>query len=438
MSINPLRWTLSAQVIVALLSGMLLGIFGGSDAYFYNLDNGDLGQIGLLIIRLLKALAIPLILFSILDTFLQTHIAARSGMRLVVICLTNVTVAFAIALTLMNGLKPGLDWRGEIDRLLAKLVTPEPSAATGAKPSLDPLQNLSGYIPHSLLDPLINNNVIAVVLLALLFGAALGSLKRHPPSDNALDLEPLAAMINAIHLLLIRTLHWVVRLVPLAVLCLVAQAVGKAGLGIFEQLAGYVGIITLGLCLHGLIYYPLAAWALSGRSPREYLGKGLNAILAGLSTNSSLATVPITLQCLKRMCVADGPARLAVCAGTNLNNDGVTLYEAMTALFLAQALGFDLDIIQQMVIILASLMAGVGIAGVPEAGLIVLPLVLNAAGLPDSVVVAAIPLVAPVDWFLARVRSGVNVLSDLLVAILLDTWEKHSPTMEQGNRPNSE
>jgi DAACS family dicarboxylate/amino acid:cation (Na+ or H+) symporter len=143
-----------------------------------------------------------------------------------------------------------------------------------------------------------------------------------------------------------------------------------------------------------------------------------------MSTNSSLATVPITLQCLKRMGVGDNSAKLAVCAGTNLNNDGVTLYEAMTALFLAQAIGLDLDAGQQIVIVFAALMAGIGIAGVPEAGLIVLPLVLGAAGLPETVVAAAIPLIAPVDWILARLRSAVNVLSDMLVALLLDAWEQ--------------
>jgi DAACS family dicarboxylate/amino acid:cation (Na+ or H+) symporter len=122
--------------------------------------------------------------------------------------------------------------------------------------------------------------------------------------------------------------------------------------------------------------------------------------------------------------VGDNSARLAVCAGTNLNNDGVTLYEAMTALFLAQAIGLDLDAGQQIVIVFAALMAGIGIAGVPEAGLIVLPLVLGAAGLPETVVAAAIPLIAPVDWILARLRSAVNVLSDMLVALLLDAWEQ--------------
>jgi Na+/H+-dicarboxylate symporter len=107
--------------------------------------------------------------------------------------------------------------------------------------------------------------------------------------------------------------------------------------------------------------------------------------------------------------------------GTNLNNDGVTLYEAMAALFLAQALGFDLALANQLLIVVASIIAGAGIAGIPEAGLIVLPLVLSAAGLPDHVIVAAIPLIMTVDWIIARARSGVNVMSDMLVAILLDT-----------------
>jgi DAACS family dicarboxylate/amino acid:cation (Na+ or H+) symporter len=102
----------------------------------------------------------------------------------------------------------------------------------------------------------------------------------------------------------------------------------------------------------------------------------------------------------------------------------------MTALFLAQAIGFDLDVGQQIVIVLAAWMAAAGIAGVPEAGLIVLPLVLSAAGLPETVVAAAIPLIAPIDWFIARLRSAVNVLSDMLVAILLDRWDRRDDSRD--------
>jgi len=427
MSLHPKRWPLSVRVLLGLFLGILLGLYGGPNSYFLGITNADLGQIGMLIIRLLKALAIPLILFGILDAFIQTRITARSGLRLICICLFNVTMAFVVGLSLLNGLKPGLAWRDHIDKLIAQ-APHHPTSPALATASLDPLKNLSGYIPQSLLEPILNNNVILIVLMAILFGAALSSLRHQPPEHGSVALRPLEDSISALYQLMVRVLGWVVKIIPLAVLCLVAQAVGKSGIGIFSDLAGYLGIIALGLCLHGLIYYPLMAWLAGGVSPRKYLGNGSDAVLSGMSTNSSLATVPITLQCLKRLGVSEYSSRLAACAGTNLNNDGVTLYEAMTALFLAQAIGLDLDAGQQIIIVLAALMAGVGIAGVPEAGLIVLPLVLGAAGLPESIVAAAIPLIAPVDWILARLRSAVNVLSDMLVALLLDAWERRSPT----------
>jgi Na+/H+-dicarboxylate symporter len=178
--------------------------------------------------------------------------------------------------------------------------------------------------------------------------------------------------------------------------------------------------MLLGLAVHALVYYPLVAWLVGKKSPKIYLGQGADAIMTAVSCNSSLATVPVTLQCLERMQVSPQSSRLAACIGTNLNNDGITLYEAMAALFLAQALGFNLPMVNQLLIVVASIIAGAGVAGIPEAGLIVLPLVLSAAGLPDQVIVAAIPLIMTVDWIIARARSGVNVMSDMLVAILLD------------------
>jgi Na+/H+-dicarboxylate symporter len=178
-----------------------------------------------------------------------------------------------------------------------------------------------------------------------------------------------------------------------------------------------------GLAIHSLIYYPLVAWLVGKKSPKVYIGQGADAIMTAVSCNSSLATVPVTLRCLERMNVSPQSSRLAACVGTNLNNDGITLYEAMAALFLAQALGYDLPMAKQILIVLASIIAGAGVAGIPEAGLIVLPLVLAAAGLPDHVIIAAIPLIMTVDWIIARARSGVNVMSDMLVAILLDAGQ---------------
>jgi Na+/H+-dicarboxylate symporter len=202
----------------------------------------------------------------------------------------------------------------------------------------------------------------------------------------------------------------------------VAQVVGKAGLGVFKVLWVFLATMLLGLGLHALGYYPLVAWLVGRKSPRRYLGQGADAIVTGLSCNSSLATVPVTLSCLDRMGVSKTSARMAACVGTNLNNDGITLYEAMAAIFVAQAVGAELGLSKQIVIVLQSVVAGAGVAGIPEAGLIVLPLVLGSAGLPEPVIVAALPLIMTVDWIIARVRSGVNVMSDMVVAILLDAW----------------
>jgi DAACS family dicarboxylate/amino acid:cation (Na+ or H+) symporter len=416
---------LSLRVVIAVALGTLLGLWGGTEPYLGSYGNADLGQLGMLVIRLLKALAVPLILFAIMDAFLRAPITARAGGRLVAICAVNVSVAFIIGLTLMNLLRPGEVLQGRIEQLAVQMSAAAPSekGKSLADVSLDPVKNLAGLMPQTLLQPLIENNVIAVVLIGLLFGAALGQMKRREGETDVPDVRPLENLIAAVYHTLVHVLNWVIEVIPFAVFGLVAHVVGRAGFAIFADLAPFLGVILLGLFLHGFVYYPMAAWLWGGKTPGTYLKHGADAVLTGFSANSSLATIPVTLRCLHTMGIREHSSRLAVCAGTNFNNDGITLYEAMAALFLAQALGYQAGLGQQLVIMLSALMAGAGVAGIPEAGLIVLPLVLSAAGLPEAIVAAAIPVVAPVDWIIARVRSVVNVLSDMLVAILLDAWE---------------
>ena len=142
--------------------------------------------------------------------------------------------------------------------------------------------------------------------------------------------------------------------------------------------------------------------------------------MTGFSINSSLATAPLTLEALKRLKVSDSSARLSACIGTNFNNDGITLYEAITALFIAQAAGMLLPLGQQLTILMAALAGSMGIAGIPNSGLIILTLVLKAAELPEETVQLALPIVYSIDFLNARFRSAVNVMGDMQVAILLD------------------
>lgn len=409
----PWALPLYVKVLIGVLLGAILGVLATGHPWVQ-----ELGKVGMLVIRLLKALATPLILFAILDAFLRTRITARQGGRLVGICLFNVGVAFCIGLFILNVFKPGLAWRGHLDELMAD-VHPHQLKKPAEDLDLHPIALLDSFVPENLVSPFVENDVITVVLCALLAGAALRKMKERKPAT----MRQLERAIELIFETLIQMLEWVIQLVPLAVFCVIAAVVARSGLGVFAQLWVFLATALAGLAFHSLVYYPTAAWLVGKRSPREFLGKGADAILTGLSTNSSLATVPVTLKVLtEKLGVSPQSARLSACVGTNLNNDGITLYEVMAALFLAQAIGFDLGLGEQLVVLVASLLAAVGVAGIPEAGLIVLPLVLGAAGLPPAVVGSAIPLILTVDWIIARCRSGVNVMGDMLVALMLDAF----------------
>jgi Na+/H+-dicarboxylate symporter len=412
------------RVLIGVVLGTLCGLAFGEGSIVLGLTNKHLGDLGLLVIRLLRALAIPLIFFGVVDAFVRTDISGRQGLKLVAICGVNVTVAFLIGMTLMNVFRPGEAWKDRLAEIEAEVGGPARKAPEGT--SLDPMKNISGYVPANLIDPFQkdNGNVISVVFLAVLLGVSLRRLIAAQRPDS--PVSRLGELAQGGFEAMVAVLSMVVQAIPFAVFGVLAQVVGRDGTRVFGDLAIYVVAMVSGLSLHALGYYTLAAWLVGRRSPRVYLGEGAPAILSGMSMNSSLATVPLTLQSLARMKISDASSRLSACVGTNLNNDGIVLYDAMAALFLCQALGYNLSFEQQVLVALASLMAGIGISGIPDAGLLVLPLVLTTVGLPDALVLGILPVLFSVDWLIGRVRSGVNVMSDMLVAIMLDRFRAGS------------
>jgi len=416
---------LYVRVLIGVALGTVFGLIFGEGPIVFGITNKSLGELGLLVIRLLRAMAVPLIFFAVVDAFVRTEISGRQGLRLLAICAVNVCVAFLLGMTLINVFHPGDVWKDRLADIEAAAGGSARSAPEGL--SLDPLKNLAGYIPSNLVDPFQkgNGNVIMVVFLAVLLGVAMRRLVAAQGKDSSV--ARLADLAEGGFETLVMVLRMIVEAIPFAVFGVLAQVIGRDGTKVFGDLSVYVLAMVSGLSIHALGYYTLAAWLIGRRSPRVYFGEGAPAITAGMSMNSSLATVPLTLQSLKNMKVSDASARLSACVGTNLNNDGIVLYDAMAALFLSQALGYDLSFSQQAVVALASLMAGIGISGVPDAGLIVLPLVLSTVGLPEAVIVGVIPVLFSVDWLIGRVRSGVNVMSDMLVAILLDRFGGAAP-----------
>lgn len=211
-------------------------------------------------------------------------------------------------------------------------------------------------------------------------------------------------------------LHWVLDLVPLAVLCTVAQVVGVKGFEPFAKLAWFIGAVVIGLFLQAVWYLArirYGCWV----SPKRVLLGMRDALVMAFSTSSSAATMPVTYACLRdNVGLREESAAMGALVGSNFNNDGTALYEAMAALFIAQMIGIPLSMPQQLIVVLMSIVASIGAAGIPEAGLVTMTLVFEAVHLPKEYIF----LLLPVDWFLDRCRTAINVLGDVNVSCMLE------------------
>lgn len=397
--LSPPRFPLYLQILAGIILGMLTGVLLGKDA-------GPLGEIGRLVIQLVKLFAVPLLLFAILDAFLKTDIAGRAAGRMIAITSVNTAIALLIGLGLSNWLKPGR-------HMTLPAISGPPPAPPG---KIEFLKTISGYIPTNFVDPFRENLVITIILLSVVIGLALRAVKQEQTSRGESGYRAIEDLVSTAFRSTEILLAWVIRLIPFAVFGVVAKTIGEQGFAPLRGLAVYVGVALLGLAIHVFVTYQAWIVFVARMSLRTFWRGARDPVLYAMGAASSLATLPVTLAALDRMKVTPQSARLAACVGTNLNNDGILLYEAMAVLFVAQVHGLDLSIGQQLVAAFGCIVAGVGISGIPDAGLISLTVVLTTVGLPIEIV----PLLFTVDWLVGRTRAMTNVVSDMLVAVLLD------------------
>jgi DAACS family dicarboxylate/amino acid:cation (Na+ or H+) symporter len=395
------RVPLYVQILGAMALGLALGPALG--AY-----EAQLGELGKLVIQLIKAAATPLLFLAIVSSILKTEIEGRAAVRLLFWATVNASIALAIGLSISNLFQPGF--------ALSEIARPSAGAlASYANKKIDLAGVLGGLVPTSFVTPFAENLVLSIVLLALFTGFAL----RRVRSEQAASGEQGARMIEDVVSSLLRVmevvLSWVIKLIPFAVFGVVTKAVGEHGYAPLRGLAVYVMVGLGGLALHILITYQAWIVLFTPMTLRTFWREAREPVIYAAGANSSLATLPITLRALDRLGVPRSASTLGACVGTNFNNDGILLYEGMAVLFVAQASGIHLSLVQQLVAAATCMVAAMGVAGVPEAGFISLALVLNTVGLP----VELLPLLLTVDWIVARGRSITNVLSDMLLSILV-------------------
>ncbi|MEN9724354.1 MAG: hypothetical protein RJB38_2340 [Pseudomonadota bacterium] len=386
-------------IFLALVSGAFFGVFLSEFTTFLP----QLSEVSKIIIQLIKAIAVPLLFFAIVNAVSQTLVTWRQAVRLFLVSGLNATVALAIGLGLSHLVQPG--------RFLRELWSQSGATGGSAAPPVLPewgfWKTLSSWIPTSVVQPFYENAVIPVVVLALVFGLAL----KHEDESS-----PIREVLTALQRLVERMLFSVTRWIPLAVFASVAASVAKSGFRPFLGLFPYLGVAILGLTLHIAVTYQSWIVFFARISLRRFWREAREPIVQSFATNSSLATLPFTLRALDRLGVSRRASALGACVGTNLNNDGIVLYEGMAFLFVAQAMGLDLSWSQQVAAAGLCLVTAMGIAGVPEAGFVSLALVLSTVGISTE----NLGLLLSVDWILGRARSITNVLSDMVVSIAVD------------------
>ena len=392
------------RIVVAAGLGVMLGLALGPHA-------DGLETAGKLLLRWLGALAAPLILLAVMQAILTTDVKGRTGVKLAYLLITNTLAAIAIGLLVANLLKPGA------------LTEPLEHSEPPIKDERGIGEQFLDNIPRSLFGPFTDEgSIISVVILALLFGFALRRLRDDPRIQGVKDFLDIGLRT------LIVVLHWIVDLLPFAVLAIVADLIGTKGFESFEALGWFVIAVLIALSLQVLFYLTrirIGSWA----RPWHVLRGVRDALVMAFSTASSTVTMPVTYERLQsRVGLRKESASMGAMVGANFNNDGTALYEAMAALFVSQLLAIELSLIDQCQVVLLAIVASVGAAGIPEAGLVTMVLVFKTVGLPPEY----IGMLLPIDWFLDRCRTAVNVMGDVTVSCLLD-GRKREPAATNGN-----
>ena len=368
------------------------------------------GFVGQLFIRLLKLIIIPLILASIVTGILQMtgpRDLGRVGVRTIGYYLLTTLLSVTMGLWVVNLLQPGVGLELSIGSVEALEPTPLGEV-------------FLGIVPENPIHAFASGDMLPTIFVAILVGLGLLVIGEKG--------RPLAEVFEALNDLVLTVTDWIMRLAPIGVAGLLVETLLDPELidivAFFSDLGMYMVAVLAGLFVHAAITLPLLLLLFAHRSPLKYLSAMSPALLTAFSTASSSATYPLTRECATdRAKVSEKSADFVLPLGATINMDGTALYEACASIFIANALGFDLALTQQIVIVITATLAAIGAAGVPSAGLVTMIIVLESVGLPAE----GYGLVVAVDRLLDMCRTCVNVWGDSVGAAVVESWLGREP-----------
>ncbi len=391
---------LPVGIVMGLIAGVLAGLYAPAFAE-------ATAWTGTFFMNSLKMVILPLIITSVIAGVGRIGDVKKLGQKgLLTLLYFGCTTAIAVGIGIVIADVLGF---GERSLDVSSVQAPEGQAYSRGYSDL-----LLSFVTPNLFQSLARMDILPVLLFCLLFGGALALQgERATPIFRAMEVME-KAVISIVHLVLV--------FAPLGVYGLIAARTAATGEAFFDEILSlryYARNVLLALGIHGFLVLPLVYWLLAKKNPFRFLLNSLPVFGTAFSTASSSATLPLTMSVLEeKENVSPASTGFVLPLGATVNMDGTALYEAMAALFIAHVFGVELDLSSQIVIFLTATLAAIGAAGIPEAGLVTMAIVLRAVGLP----LEGIALLLSIDWFLDRCRTTVNVMGDMVGASIIDRF----------------
>jgi len=397
---KKIKSNLALQIFISLLLAIAAGLLLGKQAAF---ANAYIKPFGTIFLNLLKFIVCPIVLFSILCGMISMKDIRKVGsigLKTIVYYLLTTAVAIVIGLLmgqLMKGFFPVLS----TSDLVYEAKEPTPF-----------MNVLVDIFPSNFLAPLVNANMLQIIVIALFVGFGIILL-----GEKVNGVRVLIEQVNEVFM---KVMELILKLSPIGVFCLLTPVVAENGAKIIGSLAMVLLVAYISYILHALIVYSTTVRTLGGISPLKFFKNMAPAMIFAFSSASSVGTLPLNMECCEKLGADKEVTSFVLPLGATINMDGTAIYQGVCAIFIASCFGIDLTLGEMATIVITATLASIGTAGVPGAGMVMLAMVLTAVGLP----VEGIALVAGVDRIFDMGRTVLNITGDASCAVIVSNLER--------------
>ncbi len=387
----------------ALLGAAVAGIFCG---WFFGHSMTAIEWVGELFLDALKMTIIPLIVAAVISGIASLGSTSGGLQRLggftVLYYFCTTAIAVMVGLIIVNIIQPGAGIT-EVSQVIPDRVS--------GKEETGFVEIIRSLIGDNIIAAAAETKLLEVIVFSILFAAALSTVGERG--------KPLLAFFDGLNDVMIKIVVWIMYFAPIGIFALISSKLGDTGGGehFWREIAGvgkYMLTVIIGLTVHFMIL--LTILLVVSKRGRQFIATMSKALITAFGTASSTATLPLTMECALEANVDKRAVKFVLPLGSTVNMDGTALYEAVAVMFIAQAYGIHMAPMDQVVIFITATLAAIGAAGIPEAGLVTMVIVLTAVGLPME----GIGLLLAVDWFLDRLRTTVNVWGDSVGSTVIE------------------